>query len=218
MKHTILTRCLLLTTGLFAMALGVAVSTKANLGIPPISCVPYILHLGLPLSMGMLTFILNVIFTCLQIVLLRSQFQLIQLFQVVFLVIFGVFMDLALYIVSLYEIQIESYAFRLVLCLIGIVLIAIGVSMQVRANLVMLPGDGLVAAIAQVFKRDFGKVKVGLDVTFVLSGVFLSYFMLQSIEGVREGTVVAALLVGMIVRFILAKLPVLNTSSVNQST
>ena len=199
------------------MALGVAVSTKANLGIPPISCVPYILHLGFPLSMGMLTFILNVVFTCLQIMLLRSQFQLIQLFQVVFLGIFGVFMDLAMYIVSLYEIQIESYALRMVLCLVGIVLIAIGVSMQVRANLVMLPGDGLVAAIAQVCKRDFGKVKVGLDVTFVLSGVFLSYFMLQSIEGVREGTVIAALLVGMIVRFILARLPVLNTPSVNQS-
>lgn len=210
-----LKRLLLLIAGLLIMSFGVSLSTKADLGTSPISCVPFVLQLGLPLSMGIITFIMNAVFVLLQILLLRSKFQLFQLLQLVIAGIFSIFTDLTMYIVS--GIQVTDYVLQWGLCFISIALIAIGVSMQVRANLVMMAGEGLIAAIAQISHQDFGKVKVAFDITLVLCGVLISLFMLHSIVGVREGTVAAALLVGTIVRYILKKVQEQSFSIANRS-
>ena len=215
MKHVVLKRFLLLITGLLIMSFGVSLSTKADLGTSPISCVPFVLQLGLPLSMGLITFIMNAIFVLLQILLLRSKFQIFQLLQLVVAGIFSLFTDITMHIVS--GIEVTSYAFQWGLCFISITLIAIGVSMQVSANLVMMAGEGLIAAIAQIVRKDFGKVKVAFDIILVLCGVFISFFMLHSIVGVREGTVAAALLVGTIVRYILKRVQLQSFSMANRS-
>lgn len=210
-----LKRLLLLIAGLLIMSFGVSLSTKAELGTSPISCVPFVLQLGLPLSMGIITFIMNAVFVLLQILLLRSKFQLFQLLQLVIAGIFSIFTDLTMYIVS--GIQVTDYVLQWGLCFISIALIAIGVSMQVRAKLVMMAGEGLIAAIAQISHQDFGKVKVAFDITLVLCGVLISLFMLHSIVGVREGTVAAALLVGTIVRYILKRVQEQSFSIANRS-
>lgn len=65
----------------------------------------------------------------------------------------------------------------------------------------MLPGDGAVVAIAEVLKKDFGKVKPFFDLTIVSMGVILSLYYLGHLEGVREGTIFAAIIVGFIIQF-----------------
>lgn len=45
-------RCSVLVTALFIMSLGIALSAKANLGVSPISCTPYVLSLALPSPWG----------------------------------------------------------------------------------------------------------------------------------------------------------------------
>ena len=203
-RSDILKRYSLLTLGLIIMAFGVSLSTKANLGISPISCIPYILSLGLPLTMGIITFAMHIVFIIIQIILLRKEFELIQLFQLLAAIIFSVFTDLTMYFVA--GIQITNYVMQWTLFLFSCFLIGIGVSFQIKANVVMLAGEGLVNAISRVLHKEFGKVKVYFDSTLVAIGVCLSIFMFHQLIGVREGTIVAAFLVGTIVRLCVVRL------------
>ena len=193
-------RYVMLVIGLFILAFGVAVSTRANLGTSPISCVPFILSLKMPYTMGEITIAMHVVFIALQIVLLRKDYELIQLLQLAIAFVFGCFTDFTLWMAS--GIHADSYLMQWILCLISCVIAAIGVYIEVKADVVMLAGEGLMTAISRVFHIEFGKVKVGFDSTLVVIGTILSFCIFGKLLGVREGTVAAALSVGIIVRFI----------------
>ena len=55
-------RILVFIVGVFIMAFGVTFSVKAQIGISPISCVPYIYSLRFPLTIGEFTIIFNTLF------------------------------------------------------------------------------------------------------------------------------------------------------------
>nr|WP_295162288.1 DUF6198 family protein [uncultured Methanobrevibacter sp.] len=55
-------------------------------------------------------------------------------------------------------------------------------------------------AISKVLKREFGKVKPYCDVSFVITAAVLSFVFLGYLAGVREGTVISAIIIGPIVR------------------
>lgn len=122
--------------GLFVMAFGVSFSIKANLGTSPISSFPYVTSLISPLSVGQATIAMHVVFIILQIIILRRKYEPIQLMQLPVAVVFGYLTDLALWIVD--GLGYSNYLQQWLLCIIGIVLVAVGVSMEVAAGVVML--------------------------------------------------------------------------------
>ena len=77
---------------------------------------------------------------------------------------------------------------------------AFGVLLEVKTEVVYIPGDGFIVAIAKVLKKEFGKIKPYCDVSFVMAAVILSFVFLGYLAGVREGTVISALIIGPIVR------------------
>ena len=93
-----------------------------------------------------------------------------------------------------------GYAQQWLLCGIGIVLVAVGVSFEVTADVVTLAGEGFVLAVCKVCPIKFGTMKVCFDVSLVVISCILSALFLHGIYGVREGTVAAAVLVGCISR------------------
>ena len=95
---------------------------------------------------------------------------------------------------------VEGYPTRCLLCLLGILLVGIGVSFEVTANIVTLAGEGMVLAVCKVFPLPFGNVKISFDVTLVVIASVLSLIFLGGLYGVREGTVAAALCVGLVAR------------------
>ena len=76
-------RYLCFVTGLLINSFGVAFITKAALGTSPISSIPYVLDLRFQPTFGEFTFVLNMVYIVAQVVLLRKDFQPIQLLQVV---------------------------------------------------------------------------------------------------------------------------------------
>lgn len=195
-----LRRYALLTLGLFVLAFGVALSTKADLGVSPISCLPYVISVcpGVTWTMGAVTVAMHVVFILAQIALLRKNFRCVQLLQLVVAFVFGFFTDLTLFFVSF--IPAGNYAFSAVLCVASFVFIAIGVFLEVKADVVMLAGEGVMLAISRVFGIEFGKVKVGFDCALVVSGTLVSLVFMRELVGIREGTFAAAIAVGLIVR------------------
>lgn len=191
-------RWLLLCASLMVMAFGVAFSIKGGLGTSPISSLPYVLSRFTPLTVGTATIAMHVTLILLQILLLRRRYQLIQLLQLPVALLFGALTDTA--VNALQGIVPGSYPAQWGLCLVGILLVGIGVSMEVTANVVVLAGEGVVLAVCQVFPVKFAAAKVGFDVTLVLVASILSFLFLGHLEGVREGTAAAAVCVGMVVR------------------
>lgn len=194
----IIRRYLLLLVGLAIMAFGVAFSIKASLGTSPISSVPYVVSLFAPLTVGTATIIMHCVFILLQILILRKKYHPIQLMQLSVAFFFGYLTDFGVWAVQ--GITCDHYLQQWLVCLIGIFLVAVGVSLEVKAGVVVLAGEGVVLAICKVIPVKFGYMKVGFDVTLVAIACVLSFVFTGRLQGVREGTVAAALLVGLIAK------------------
>ena len=180
------------------MAFGVAFSINADLGTSPISSLPYVVDLATPLTVGTATIIMHCVFIAIQIAILRRDYHPIQLLQLPVAFIFGFLTDFAVWAIQ--GIGYTSYVGQWALCAIGIVLVGIGVAFEVAANIVVLAGEGVVLAVAWRVPVKFGYLKVAFDVTLVIIACVVSMACLGAIEGVREGTVAAALCVGLIAK------------------
>lgn len=191
-------RLVLLCVGLSIMAFGVAFSIKAQLGTSPISSVPYVTSAISGLSVGTTTIIMNFMFVAIQIAILRKKYDWFQLLQLPAAIVFGVMIDVAEYIIS--PITLSNYFQQWLICVAGIVLVALGVSVEVAAKFVTTAGEGVVLAICQVAPIKFGNMKVVFDVTLVCISVVLSLVFLGKLDGVREGTAAAAVFVGLLTK------------------
>lgn len=191
-------RCALLLAGLAVMALGVALSIKAELGTSPISSVPYVSGLISGLSVGTTTIIVNSLFVLAQMLMLRSQYDWYQLLQIPVAIVFGLMIDM--FSLFMGDIVLSSYIQQWLFCAAGIIFVALGVSMEVTAELITTAGEGLVLAICQVTSFKFGNVKVAVDVTLVILAAAASLLVLGELAGVREGTAAAAVLVGLLTK------------------
>ena len=170
------------------MAFGVAFSIKASLGTSPISSVPYVVSLFAPLTVGTATASLCIaFFILLQILILRKKYHPIQLMQLPVAFFFGYLTDFGVWAVQ--GITCDHYLQQWLVCLIGIFLVAVGVSLEVKAGVVVLAGEGVVLAICKVLPVKFGYMKVGFDVTLVAIACVLSFVFTGRLQGVREGTV-----------------------------
>jgi cytidylate kinase len=84
--------------------------------------------------------------------------------------------------------------------LLGCLILGIGVYLEVLADVVMLPGESFVRAVVVTFHTEFGTTKIAFDCSMAVIAGVLSFVFFGKLQGVREGTLVAALLVGFIAR------------------
>lgn len=197
-KTELIKRYIFLLAGLFVNGLGVSFITKAGLGTSPITSIPYTLSLGFTPTVGMFTFVFNIFLIILQVILLRRNFQLQNLLQLPIIALFSFFIDLTMSLLGF--MQPETYAMKVVSLIVGCLILGFGVFMEMAANVAMLPGEATVRAISDVFSTDFGKTKIAFDSSMTIIAAILSFIMFKHLDGVREGTIVAAILVGFIAR------------------
>lgn len=195
--------------GVAINSFGVAFITKSAMGTSQISSVPYVLSLRFTgLSFGMCTFLFNMLFVLGQVVLLRRDFRPIQFLQIAANVIFSALIDASM--AALWFLQPESLPARLVSLLAGCAILALGISVEVAPEVLVVPGEGIVRAISQVSGKRFGTVKVYFDVTLILLAGALSLAFFRGFNGIGVGTVVSALTVGKFVNFFDQHVPLLS--------
>lgn len=208
MKETVVQskvkRYIVFLLGLFVNSLGVALITKANLGTSPISSIPYVLSLSFPFSLGQFTIFFSILLIVLQLIILGRNFKLEHLLQIPVSLAFGYFIDLCMML--LFFVQPTFYVLKVVYLLIGCGILGVGVYMEVLANVIMLPGESFVRAVVFRCKTEFGVTKVAFDVSMAVIAGILGIVLTGHLNGVREGTVIAALLVGFIARLLGKKL------------
>lgn len=183
---------------LFIISLGASLSIKANLGTSPLVCIPYVSSVISNLSVGTVSLVFTIILIALQILILRGDFEKRQFLQLVVGTIFSAFIDITLMLVNFLNPQ--DYLSQMALLLVSCVVVAFGVLLEIQTEVVYLPPDGIIVAISTVLKKEFGKVKPYVDTSFVIIAVVLSIVFLGYLIGVREGTIISALIIGPIVR------------------
>jgi len=96
---------------------------------------------------------------------------------------------------------------------LGVVINSFGVALITKGALgtsaissvpyvVVVPGEGVVRAIAQVTKIRVGTVKAAFDITLIVIAGVMSLICFHELRGVGVGTVISALLVGPIINVI----------------
>lgn len=205
-KKEIGKRYSLLILGIIFISFGIAIITKADLGTSPISAVPYSLSLIWTFfTLGNWTILFNLFLIVMEILILKGNVNKAEiLVQFVLTFLFGYCIDLAMLLLTALAPQL--YIMKVLTLLIGCVVLAFGAYLQVIANVAMLPGDAYVRALITLFKKEFGTVRVISDISMTLTAAALCLIFLHNLDGVREGTVIAALIVGNIVRVFCHKL------------
>lgn len=204
----IFARYFIFTIGLYLLSLGIVLIIRSALGTTPISSLNYVLSLNTSLSLGTCTFMLNMILIAGQFWLIRGMYsrkKVIEiLLQLPFSFVFGAFIDCNMYLCN--GITPNSYFASILLLLVGCVIQATAVVLEVKPNVVMMSAEAFVKYASDRYDKEFGKIKRKFDIALVVLAVLTSLVMSKHIEGVREGTVIAALITGTIVTFISQKL------------
>lgn len=197
-QYSLTRRVVCLIMGLLLLGLGVALSTRPELGSSPISSPSYALTFVFSGSLGFWLVIVNFILVGGQILILRKEFQLLQLTQLLVACCLGFFVDIGMWITQFYIP--DNYALRMIEQLFGCLFIALGVICQIAANLFYIPGEGFIKCISTKYRWHYGTVKIFVDSSLVIIAIAISVIGTGKLQGVREGTIVAAILVGFLVR------------------
>ena len=208
-------RYMLLVFGLFIMAGGVALSAKSNLGVSPISSIPYVVSMMTDFTIGELTAIFNIILFAMQIVILRSNLPKAQFLQLPVGILFGYMIDINLILLQRYTPG--TYLEQWLLCVASFILLGFGVFCEIKADVTMLSGEGLVSALTAVTGRRFSHNKVLIDSLLVVLAGIISFAYFTSVTGVREGTLAAAVAVGFFAGVFLRKIKVLDKHFVREA-
>ena len=201
-------RYLVFIIGLYFLAAGIVLIIRSALGTTPISSVNYVLSLNSPLSLGTCTFLINMVLILGQFWLIRknrTRQDIIEiLLQLPFSFIFSAFIDFNMTITN--SLHPESYGMSIALLLTGCMVQSIGVVLELKPKVTMMSAEAFVKYASRRYNKEFGKFKVYFDVTLVTFAVLLSLLHSQCIEGVREGSLIAACITGYIVSFLNQKI------------
>ncbi len=194
--------------GLLLLAIGINISKLAGLGISPVSAIPYAFELIWGVELGRATTIFHIVFIVLQILLLRKRYRPVQVLQIVCVYILGIFIRYTGpdYLLAWLPAA-SNYIIKILYLLVSIVIIGIGVAFYLIPGFFPLPAEGFMQAIVDYSNNrfKFANVKVAVDSISVLISAILSIIFLKELSTVREGTILAALLVGRVVGYIYKK-------------
>jgi uncharacterized protein len=190
--------------GNFVLAFGVAVAVKADLGITPVNSIAFVLSKIFPIDHGLLTGIIYASYVLIQLAILRREFRLYNLLQAGVGLLFGWFVFLCNHILAFPTP--EFYLARLLFLLSGVIIIGLGITLYLRANLIPQPAEGLILAIQKKSGWKLHNIKVVFDCSVVVIAAVISLIIIKRIIGIREGTLIAMLGIGRCMGFFTKRL------------
>lgn len=204
-KESLIKRYLVFIAGLYFLAMGISLIVHSSLGTTPISSMNYVLSINTSLSLGTWTFIVNLLMIIIQLWLASGKYGTRKdtieiLLQIPFSFIFSAFIDLNMILIR--NLVPNNYGMAVGILLAGCIIQSIGVVLEIKPKAAMMSAEGLVKYIARRCNKKFGSVKVYVDITLVSLAILISLAFTMRIEGVREGSVIAACITGYIVNFL----------------
>lgn len=163
-------RYLVFISGLYFLAMGIVLIVHSGLGTTPISSLNYVCSINTPLTLGSWTLLTNLIMIALQLWLARAPYGGRKdvaeiLLQIPLSFVFSAFIDINMQLMQ--HVTPQNYAMSAVLLLMGCLSQSVGVVLEIKPRVAMMSAEGLVKYIARRRQKEFGHVKVGVDITLV---------------------------------------------------
>lgn len=199
-QNSLIQRYILFIIGLFIAALGVAFSTKAGLGTSPVASVPY----SVSLISSLLTFggwlnLWSVIQIGVQIALLRKKCNPVEIvIQTVLAFAYGYMTNFSCRLID--GLVVDTYPMQFLCMIISCFILGLGIWIQFKGNVAMLPGEAMNRAISIVSGWRYENIKIFFDVLYIVISAVLGLLFLGGLKGVREGSIIAAVLIGNIIK------------------
>lgn len=186
--------------GLFIASMGVAFSTKAGLGTSPVASVPYSISLvSSLLSFGGWLNLLSVVQIITQVAVLKGKCNYTEIaIQTVLAFVYGYLTNLSVWLIR--DIAVTGYLMQFLFMLLGCAILALGIWIQLKGGVAMLPGEAMNRAISKVSGKRYENVKIFFDILYIVISALICLVFLGRLQGVREGSIIAAVLVGSIIK------------------
>ena len=186
--------------GLFIASMGVALSAKAGLGTSPVASVPYSVSLvNHTLTFGWWLNMWSVLQIAVQIALLRKKCKPVEIIiQTVLAFVYGYLTDFSCKLIS--GLQANTYIMQLALMILSCFVLGFGIWIQFKGGVAMLPGEAMNRAISEVTGKKYENIKIFFDVLYIIVAAAICFIFIGKLEGVREGSIIAAVLIGNIIK------------------
>ena len=194
-------RAVIYFIGILMVSLGIVLCKKSNLGISPVSSIPFVLEEITGLSFGRLTMYFHLGNIILQLFLERKLWDVKIYLQIPLAYVFGTVID---FFQQWVWIDGSQLLIQVLVLLFSVLFTAIGMVCMIQMNLIQNPPDGTVLRLSYLLARELGKVKIGYDIFCVLLSIALGIGFLNEIRGFGAATVVSAVFVGKTISWIKA--------------
>ena len=190
----------LFLVGLFIASMGVAFSAKAGLGTSPVASVPYSVSLvSSILSFGGWLNLLSVIQIAIQVVVQKGKCNYLEIaIQTILAFVYGYLTNFSVWLIK--DITVTAYPIQFLFMLLGCVILALGIWIQLKGAVAMLPGEAMNRAISKVFGFRYENVKIFFDIMYIAISAVICLIFFGKLKRVREGSIIAAILVGNIIK------------------
>lgn len=199
-------RLLVYLAGLSLMAAGVVFSARSTLGVSPVGSLANVLcriaaakEAPAFFSLGNCTIAVYCLYIAAEALLLRRDFRPRMLLQLAASFLFGELVNLAGAALAFLP-EPVGYPMKLAYLLCSIPLVAAGVMLYLSPDILPTPGEGMSLAISKLTGLSVGSSKTVFDCSMVVLSAAVSLLFFRKLVGVREGTVICALLVGFVMK------------------
>lgn len=186
--------------GLMIASMGVALSTKAGLGTSPVASVPYSVSLVLTgLSFGGWLNVWSITQILVQIIILRGKCKWVEIIiQTILALVYGNMTNFSCRLIQ--GITVDNYAKQLLFLALSCFVLGFGLWLQFKGGVAMLPGEAMNRAISVVSGRKYENIKILFDILYILVSVAICLIFVGQLSGVREGSIIAAVSIGFIIK------------------
>lgn len=182
--------------GIFALAIGSNLFLNVALGVAPSCSLALTFTFLLPGSYALFNFIVNTALLIFE-ALIVHKFGKTQIIQLFITFIYSYLIKLTSTFLT--HIQPHSFLEQVLLAILACIVLALGITLTIHSNLTVMPYEGFIGALAIRLRKDFGKLKVQIDLLFTLSSILISLTLLHNMNSVGLGTIIASFLTGSVV-------------------
>lgn len=203
-KKLSLRRVFIYCLGFFLIALGISISARSSLGVSPVNSIPYTVSLLSGVEQGLCTTAFFLVLILVQFLISPKDFSPASFLQILCSFVFGWFVTLANRCTFFIPTP-DHYWMQLLYIFISLFFVAAGVFLYVNADLLPLPSEGVMLIFSKRTKIPFHICKMGFDCLVVILAAVISLLAKGTLMGVREGTIIAAVFVGILIKPIAKK-------------
>ncbi|MBP3038792.1 hypothetical protein J9303_04640 [Bacillaceae bacterium Marseille-Q3522] len=192
-------KLVLLFISIVLNAFGNALTVKAALGSAPWTAAGLNIANSLHISVGWALIILGTTTLLLDDLLRRRWNRMKDIYNFLYLLSFGYFIDIWLFIMQ--NIEMHTYFFRFFVCVAGIACIGAALSIYLRVNLVLHPFDDLLKILRDQYFHGNVVLAQRLALGIPLSISMLIWLITKNLVGINVGTIISFLCLGYFILF-----------------